>query len=375
MTKPFKIVLMGGDGIGPEIVDATLPVIDAAISTFDLNVDVSSFKIGQLQFEASGYYLCREAEKVCDALAENGQGAILFGAVASEPIGILRKKYDLFANLRPLKILPSLGDISRLKRRDDRNSKKNIDLLIVRELISGLYYGHEASGTDKAGRWATQEMRYHETDIRRIAKMAFEQAQKRNNKITFVHKVNAIPGVFGLWTTVITELASDYPEVLVDDILVDNMAMQMILRPGDFDVVLCSNMFGDILSDLAAGIIGSIGVCPSASINAVGFGLYESIGGCAPDIAGENRANPLSTILSLAMMCRISLGRDDVAEAIEVACETVLGTHRTADIWQEGRSQIGCAEMGNLIAQSLMTQSKTSPTTIVNNACSTGSLV
>lgn len=350
MAEPFTILVMPGDGIGPEITSAAVEVLNAVVKVCGLDVAITEFECGTGFFEKTGRYLSEEAEERSKELAESGQGAILFGAVENEPIATLRLNSDLFANVRPLKMVDALAAATKLRPEHVRG----MDILIVRELVSGLYYGVEGEGTDDNGRWATQEMRYHETEIRRIARIGFERAQSRRGKMTFVHKQNAIPKVFALWAAVLEEERANYPDVALDDILVDNMAMQLVLRPRDFDVLLCPNLFGDILSDLGAGIIGSIGVCPSASLNANQFGLYESIGGCAPDIAGKNIANPISTILSVAMMCRISLNHSESAQMIEDACSKVLETYRTSDIWEPQRERVGTREMGELIAQEVL---------------------
>ncbi len=346
MSEQFSVLVMPGDGIGPEITAAGVSVLKAAVEAFGLELSIHEFEVGEGLFAKTGRHLPEEAQARSEELAKSGRGAILFGAVENEPIAMIRRDCDLFANVRPLKMLDSLVAASKLQPDHVRGT----DILIVRELVSGLYYGVEGEGSDENGRWATQEMRYHETEVRRIVRVGLERAMARRRKVTYVHKENAIPKVFALWAAVLREEAARFPEIEVDDVLVDNMAMQLVLRPRDFDVLLCPNLFGDILSDLGAGIIGSIGVCPSTSLNANGFGLYESIGGCAPDIAGQNVANPISTILSVAMMCRISLGHDRSAQAIEQACTRVLDTHRTRDIWEAGKERVGTREMGELIA-------------------------
>lgn len=352
MGSRFQILVMAGDGIGAEITAAGAEVLRAVIAAMDIAADIKHVQVGKAEFAASGRYMPEDAELTCVTLAKTGMGAILFGAVESEPIGMLRQHCDLFANLRPLKIFESLLPCSRLRS----EVVKEMDILIVRELVGGLYFGEERCGSDANGRWASQEMRYSDRQVRRIVRLALEHARARKKKLTYVHKENAIPTVFGLWSDVLAEEAKQFTDVMIEPLLVDNMAMQLVLRPTDFDVLLCENMFGDILSDLGAGVIGSIGVCPSASLNEYGFGLYESIGGCAFDIAGKDLANPISTILSVAMMCRLSLKNEAAARLVEAACERVLATHRTRDIAQTGCEIIGTTEMGERIAKFVHTK-------------------
>lgn len=345
----YHVMLMPGEGIGLEIVQEGKRVLKAVADLYELDLDITDHVVGEAKFKQSGRYLSQETERRCNELKTNPQAAILFGAVADEPIGILRKQYNLFANLRPIRAFSQLKSVSPL--RPERLS--NVDILIVRELVSGIYYGERAKGRDGQGRWAKQEMYYHELEVRRIIKRALSLAKGRRKRLHLVHKGNAIPEVFDLWLSVLNEVAQGYPEVECHDILVDNMAMQMVLRPQNFDVLLCSNLFGDILSDLGAGLIGSIGLLPSASLNEHGFGLFESVGGTAPDIAGQQKANPLSTILSVAMICRHTFNHEKAARTIESAVDEVLCKYRTVDIYEEGYELVSTTEMGSQVVAAL----------------------
>lgn len=344
MTQ-YHVLLMPGEGIGPEIVQAGAMVLHAVIERYQLDVVLSEHLVGIEQFQRSGRYLSAETEALCDTLQTDPHSAILFGAVEDEPIGILRKDYDLFANLRPIRTFTAMSNRSPLVS----VRQQALDLLIVRELVSGVYYGAMHQGRDEQGRWASQTLYYHETEIRRIVQLALQMAQQRQKQLHLVHKGNVIKTVFDLWLTVLAEEATQFPEVSCQAVLVDNMAMQMVLRPHAFDVILACNLFGDILSDLGAGIIGSIGLMPSASINAHGFGLFESIGGTAPDIAGKQQANPIATILSVAMLCRHTFHHEVAAQAIEHAVERALLGFRTPDLAADGCQTVTTAEMAQQV--------------------------
>jgi 3-isopropylmalate dehydrogenase len=345
MAKTYPVVVLGGEGIGPEVCATTVPILRRAGELFGVDLTIESFEVGVTMLEKVGTSFPKEAEAAVDAAQEAG-GAILFGAVSDEPIGILRKQYDLFANLRPIRTHAALAARSPLKR-------SAIDMLVVRELVSGIYYGPVEQGAGPDGRWASQALRYSEGEVRRIARVAFEQARMRRRKVTYVHKGNVIKEVFQLWREIVDEVHASFADVELEDILVDNMAMQMVLRPETFDVVLAENLFGDILSDLGAGIVGSIGMLPSASMNARGFGLFESIGGTAPAIAGKGIANPCSTILSAAMMCRNTFKSEPAALAIERAVDAVLERHRTADVMADGCELVSTTRMGELVLAAL----------------------
>ena len=346
MTAPFRVIVMGGEGIGPEVTAQAVRVLEVVRDELGLAIELEAFEVGAAAFARTGQHLPPEARAACDRGQRDGRAAILFGAVAEEPIGQLRQDYDLFANLRPIRLLPPLVDVSPLRR----ERVAHLDLLIVRELVGDVYFGPGSHGTGDTGRWAAQPMYYDERLIRRIVRTALGAARARRRRLTLVHKANVIPHVFGLWHDVLAEERRGVPEVACDDILVDNMAAQMVIRPADFDVVLCSNMFGDILSDLGGGLLGSIGLLPSASLNERGFALYEPVGGTAPALAGRDVANPVAAILSAALMCRYSLGDEGAAALIERATEDVLAGHRTADVHQPGLPQVGTAAFGALVA-------------------------
>jgi len=347
--EEFKLIVLPGEGIGPEVIAEAVRVVRTIQQLFDLQLKMQTFDVGEPARKKTGSVFPPDVEQACDEACRTDRGAILFGAVSDEPIGILRKKYDLFANLRPLRIMKPLIAASPLKPQ----IAEQIDMLVVRELVSDIYYGKTESGRTAEGRWASQQMFYSEAEVRRIVRVALEKAQARRKQLVVVHKGNVIKEVFDIWLTVLQEEARNYPEIHCRDILVDNMAMQMVAKPSQFDVILCSNLFGDILSDLGAGLLGSLGLLPSASLNEAGFGLYEPVSGTAPDIAGKNVANPVAAILSVALWCRYTLHNDSAAERIESAVEDVLVHHRTADILEQGCDLLSTQEMGTLIAQKI----------------------
>ena len=259
----------------------------------------------------------------------------------------IRKELGLFANLRPALLYSELSDACVLKK---ETSDAGFDLIIVRELTGGLYFGERKTVTENGIRKATDTLTYDETEIRRVAIKAFEIASKRRKKVTSVDKANVLDSS-RLWRTVVNEVAKDYPDITLEHMLVDNCAMQLVKDPAQFDVILTENMFGDILSDEASMITGSIGMLASASLNETKFGLYEPSHGSAPDIAGKDLANPIATILSAAMMLRFSLDLNKEADAIEEAVKTALKNgYRTGDIYTEGCKRVKCSEMGEIIA-------------------------
>lgn len=353
-----KILLLPGDGIGPEITTEAEKVLQAAIERFDLSITTDTALVGGAAYDATGEPLPEET------LAKAKEAdAILFGAIggpkwdtierAKRPergLLKLRSSLELFANLRPAMLFPQLASASSLKP----EVVSGLDILIVRELTGGIYFG-EPRGLreDNGERVGFNTMVYSESEIRRIAKVAFELAQARNKKLCSVDKANVLE-VTELWKEVVNEVAKDYPEVEVSHMYVDNAAMQLVRAPKQFDVVVTGNLFGDILSDEAAMLTGSIGMLPSASLDVNRKGLYEPCHGSAPDIAGQNLANPLAAILSLAMLMRYSLDRADVAEAIEKAVEDVLEQGlRTPDIYTEGTTKVGCDAMGDAVVAAL----------------------
>lgn len=344
----FRVLSMPGEGIGPEIVREGERVLRAIAEAHGIDVVIEPCEVGEPALAKYGKALPDDVIRRCNEL-ERGGGAILFGAVSAEPLGTLRWRYDLFANLRPARASAILRGISPL--RPERI--QDLDVMVVRELVSGIYFGETREGTGPKGAWASQELYYDESQVRRIAERAFALANARRRRLCWVHKANVVKGVFGLWGRVVSEVAARWPNVAVEDCLVDNMAMQLVLRPAAFDVVLAENMFGDILSDLLAGVVGSIGVLPSASLNDAGFGLYESIGGTAPDLAGRDVANPISTILSVAMMCEHTFGLPDAARRIERAVEAVLGTMRTQDLRDDALPVVSTRTMGEAIADAV----------------------
>lgn len=354
-----KILVLKGDGIGPEIVNEALKVITAVQAKFNLDIQIEEALIGGSAFDVTGSPLPDETM----AKAKEAD-AILLGAVGgpkwSEVDGSLRPEkgllglrsgLDLFANFRPAILYPQLAQASSLKP----ELVAGLDILIVRELTGGIYFG-EPRGIRTLENGEKQGFNtyvYSESEIRRIAHVAFQAAQKRNKRLCSVDKSNVLE-VTVLWREVVSELAAQYPDVELSHMYVDNAAMQLVRAPKQFDVILTGNMFGDILSDAAAMLTGSIGMLPSASLNSQNKGMYEPIHGTAPDIAGQGIANPLATILSVAMMYRYTFDRNDVAEAIEQAVDRVLDQGlRTADIIGDAGQSIGTAAMGDAVVAAL----------------------
>ena len=354
------IGLIYGDGIGPEIVTEAKKVLDTAASKYGLDFEYDRLLLGGESIDKTGLPLTDETvekAKKCDAVL---MGSIGGDAKTSpwyqlEPskrpeAGLLgiRKALNLFANLRPAYLYEELSDACPLKS-DIKGS--GFDMIIVRELTGGLYFGERHTEVIDGVRTAVDTLKYNENEIRRIAVKAFDIASKRRKKVTSVDKANVLDSS-RLWRSVIEEVAKDYPEVTLEHMLVDNCAMQLVMNPGQFDVVLTENMFGDILSDEASMITGSIGMLSSASLNETKFGLYEPSHGSAPDIAGKGLANPIATILSAAMMLRFSLNLDKAADDIEEAVRKVLAEgYRTPDIYSEGKIKVTTTQMGDLIAE------------------------
>ncbi len=353
------ILCLPGDGIGPEIVTEALKVLEAASLHFSLNIEVSHGLVGGAAIDQEGTALSEETLKRAHL-----SDAVLFGSVggpkwdelpmAQRPekgLLRLRETLGLFANLRPAILYPQLADASSLKP----DIVSGLDILIVRELTGGIYFGQPRGvrQLDNGERQGFNTYVYRESEIERIAKVAFEAAQKRGGKLCSVDKSNVLE-VTALWRDVVSSMAADYPDVQLSHMYVDNAAMQLVRAPKQFDVMVTGNMFGDILSDCAAMLTGSIGMLPSASLNESGKGLYEPVHGSAPDIAGKNCANPLATILSLAMLLRYSLAEMAAADAIEKAVGSVLDKGlRTADIASTGCRTVGTAEMGDAVVAAL----------------------
>lgn len=353
----YKIAVLKGDGIGPEIVNQAIKVLDKTAEKFSFTVEYDEALLGGCAIDATGVPLPEETVAKCKAA-----DSVLLGAVGgpkwdSQPgnnrpeAGLLgiRGALGLFANLRPSVIFGPLKSASPIK---DEIIGGALDIMIVRELTGGIYFGKrgrtEVDGSPAA--WDTEQ--YSEREVERIARVAFDMAMKRNKKLTSVDKANVLESS-RLWRATVNRISEEYPEVELNHMYVDNCAMQLVRNPGQFDVIVTSNIFGDILSDEASMIAGSIGMLASASLSEGKLGLYEPIHGSAPDIAGQDIANPLATILSVAMLLRYSLNRADAADAIEAAVAKVLETYRTPDIYEEGFIKVGCEEMGNRVCEAL----------------------
>ena len=358
----YRIAVIPGDGIGPEIVTEAKKVLDRVGQVFGHTFHYTEVDMGGVSIDKYGVPLTKEALET----AKNSD-SVLLGAVGGHvgnsrwydvapelrpEAGLLaiRKGLNLFANIRPACLYDGLEDACPLKREIIGDG---FDMVIVRELTGGLYFGERHTEEVNGVMQATDTLVYNETEIRRVAVKAFETAMKRKKKVTSVDKANVLDSS-RLWRKVVAEVAADYPEVALENMLVDNCAMQLVMDPGQFDVILTENMFGDILSDEASMITGSIGMLSSASLNEGKFGLYEPSHGSAPDIAGKGIANPIATILSAAMMLRFSFDLEKEAEAVENAVKKVLaGGYRTADIMAEGMKQTGTKEMGDLICSQI----------------------
>jgi len=355
----YSICVMPGDGIGPEIVAEAVKVMKAAGKKFGLDFSFGEALIGGAAIDATGGPLpeatiaaCKSADAVLLGAVGGPQWDTLDPAIRPEKglLGI-RKALGLFANLRPARLFPELSAACCL-RPDIVGA--GLDVMVVRELTGGAYFGEprgiEERGGEKVG---FNTMVYSESEVRRIAKVGFETARKRRGKLCSVDKANVLD-VSRLWRAVVLEVAKDYPDVALSHLYVDNAAMQLVRDPSQFDVIVTENLFGDILSDEAAVITGSIGMLPSASLGASNPGLYEPIHGSAPDIAGQDKANPLATILSVAMMLKHSFNEIAAADAIEAACSKVLAEgYRTGDIMEPGKTLVGCKKMGDLVVERL----------------------
>lgn len=356
----YKIALIRGDGIGPEVVGEAVKVLDMIAGKYGHRFDYTDVLLGGCAIDAVGKsYPDGTAEtcKACDAVLLGAVGGPKWGH-ASDPdkrpetaLLSIRKDLGLYANLRPATLRPALADACPLRR---ETAEKGIDLMMVRELTGGVYFGkRDRYDTPDRGVEATDLMAYSELEIERIGRRAFELARLRSKKLASVDKANVLE-TSRLWRQIMHRLAEEYPDVAYEDVLVDNCAMQLVRDPSQFDVVVTENMFGDILSDEASMITGSIGLLPSASIGDTAPGLYEPIHGSAPDIAGQNKANPIATILSAAMMLRYSFNLMQEADNIEQAVDRVLamGWH-TADMAGDKDKTLGTIEMGQLICQNI----------------------
>ena len=354
----YKIALIRGDGIGPEVVGEAVKVLEQVGKKFGHTFTYTDVLMGGCAIDAVGKsypYGTAEACKACDAVLLGAVGGPKWGH-STDPekrpetaLLSIRKDLGLYANLRPAALRPALADACPLKK---ETADKGIDLMMVRELTGGIYFGQkERYQTEDRGEEASDRMAYSEKEIERIGRRAFELAHLRRKKVASVDKANVLE-TSRLWRQVMHRLAEEYSDVEYEDVLVDNAAMQLVRDPSQFDVVVTENMFGDILSDEASMITGSIGLLPSASIGDTAPGLYEPIHGSAPDIAGQDKANPIATILSVAMMLRYSFHLADEANAVEQAVDAVLAEgYRTADIAKAGEKAIGTLEMGRLICE------------------------
>ena len=356
----FNVTLIPGDGIGPEIVREARKVLDRVAEKYGHRFTYKEVLMGGCSIDAYGVPLTEEALATAKA-----SDAVLLGAVGGR-VGVdswyelppnkrpeagllaIRKGLELFANLRPAYLYSELKGACPLK---EEVADKGFDMIIVRELTGGLYFGERSTKEVNGVVTAVDTLKYDENEIRRIAIKAFEIAMKRNKHIISVDKANVLD-TSRLWRKIVAEVSKDYPEVKVEDMLVDNCAMQLVKDPAQFDVVLTENMFGDILSDEASMITGSIGMLSSASLGAGRLGLYEPSHGAAPDIAGQDKANPIATVLSAAMMLRYSFDLDKEAAAVEAAVKSVISEgYRTVDIMADGMKQVSTTQMGDLIAE------------------------
>lgn len=358
----LNIVCIPGDGIGPEIVAEAKKVLNKVAKVYGHEMSFTDVLMGGASIDAYGVPLTQET-----IATAKGADAVLMGSIGGNTVtspwyklppnlrpeaGLLaiRKALNLFANLRPAVLYEELSEACPLKK---EISSAGFDMMIMRELTGGLYFGERYTTQENGIRKAVDTLTYDETEIRRIAIKGFDIAMKRRKKVTSVDKANVLDSS-RLWRKVVDEVSADYPEVTLEHMLVDNCAMQLVRDPAQFDVILTENMFGDILSDEASMVTGSIGMLASASLNDTKFGLYEPSHGSAPDIAGKGIANPIATILSAAMMLRYSFDLDREADAVEDAVRNILKKgYRTVDIMSEGCSQVGCKEMGDLLADEI----------------------
>lgn len=354
----YKIAIIKGDGVGPEIVDEAIKVINKIGTKFSHRFELNEVLAGGAAIDAYGDPLPKETLNVCKK-----SDSILLGAVGGskwdccklelrpeKALLKLRAELSLFSNLRPATLFTSLEDACVL-RKDIRD--KGIDIMVVRELTGGIYFGKRELIKTDVGDIALDTEQYSEKEVRRIAKVAFDIARKRRKVVTSVDKANVLESS-RLWRKIVTEVSSQYDDVTLNHMYVDNAAMQLIKDPSQFDVLLTTNMFGDILSDEASQITGSIGMLPSASLGDSKLGMYEPIHGSAPDIAGKNIANPIATILSVAMMFRYSFDLQEEANAIESSVKKVLDQgYRTEDIYTEGTKKLTTTEMGTMITENI----------------------
>ncbi len=351
-----QIAVLSGDGIGPEVMEAALKVLSVIQKKYNLSLNLKEAFVGGIAIDKKGHALPQETIDLCKASA-----AILFGSIGGpkweklppeqqpERAALLplRKMFDLFANLRPTRVYPALINSSTLK---PEVLEGGLDILVLRELTGDVYFGQPKVIDDNHG---LDTMVYQKHEIERIAKVAFEVARGRKKKVVSIDKANVLSSMV-FWRKIVTEVHKNYSDIELTHMYVDNAAMQLIRNPKQFDVMLCPNMFGDILSDEASMIAGSLGMLPSASINGSSFGLYEPSGGSAPDIAGKGIANPIAQILSLAMLLRYSLKMEEPAKNIEQAVQKTLDAgYRTADIYSFGCDKVRTTEMAEKVCQNI----------------------
>ncbi|MBD2566991.1 3-isopropylmalate dehydrogenase [Anabaena lutea] len=359
MTQNYRITLLPGDGIGPEIMNVAVDVLKLVGKRFDIQFEFQTALIGGAAIDATGEPLPSATLDMCrnsDAVLLAAIGGYKWDSLPSHQrpeAGLLglRAGLELFANLRPAKILPQLIDASTLKR----EVVEGVDIMVVRELTGGIYFGKPKGifATETGERRGVNTMVYTESEIDRIGRVAFETARKRGGKLCSVDKANVLE-VSQLWREEMNKLASEYPDIELSHLYVDNAAMQLVRAPKQFDTIVTGNLFGDILSDAAAMLTGSIGMLPSASLGASGPGVYEPVHGSAPDIAGLDKANPLAQILSAAMMLRYGLNQPEAADLIENGVLQVLQQgDRTGDIMSVGMNLLGCRAMGDALIQIL----------------------
>lgn len=356
--KSYKVAVLPGDGIGPEVIRQGIKVLDKVSDVYGFKVEHTYADIGGVAIDKTGEPLPSETLSICKS-----SDAILMGAVGGDkwdglPLnkrpeaGLLgiRSGLGVFANFRPAKIFAPLKDASPLK---DRIIGDGLDILVLRELTGGIYFGERGRTTRDGEPVAYDTMTYKKSEIERIAHLAFQIARTRNNKVTSVDKANILE-VSRFWREIVIDVSKQYPDVELNHLYVDNAAMQLVIKPEQFDVIVTGNMFGDILSDEASMLTGSIGMLPSASLDSSGVGLYEPVHGSAPDIAGQNKANPLATILSVAMMLKYSFNMEEESRAIEDAVLKALEEgFMTLDIATENAKIIGCDEMGDAVASKI----------------------
>lgn len=354
----IRLALVPGDGIGPDVVEQAVRVLNKVGQVYGHNIEYKTVLAGGAAIDATGECLPQETIDVCKS-----SDAVLLGAVGGwkwdtlpgderpeRALLGLRKELGLFANIRPALLFEELAEACPLK---PEIVEGGLDLVVVRELTGGIYFGEKGFKQTDLGLAAYDVEQYAEEEVRRIAIVAFDMAMKRNKKLCSVDKANVLESS-RLWRRVVAEVSKDYPEVALENMYIDNAAMQMVRNPKQFDVIVTSNIFGDILSDEASMITGSIGMLPSASLAKGNFGMYEPIHGSAPDIAGQDKANPMATVLSVAMMLRYTFGLTNESDAVEKAVKTVLSRgYRTPDIMVPGMKPIGTKETGDLILREI----------------------